>query len=60
MRPGQFFCGLTTIFLHKAQVPEWCTGIPMLVHWAAIAVFCMAAVGFALLFVCVGGRGVVM
>ena len=26
---------------------EWCTGIPVLVHWAAIAMFCMTAVGFA-------------
>ena len=31
------------IFLHKAQVPEWCTGIPVLVHWVAIAMFRMAA-----------------
>ena len=29
-------------------MPEWCTGIPVLVHWAAIAMFCMAARGFAL------------
>jgi len=31
-------------------MPEWCTGIPVLVHWAATAIFCMAAVGFALLY----------
>jgi len=30
-------------------VPEWCTGIPVLVHWVAVAMFCMAAVGFAFL-----------
>jgi len=28
-------------------MPEWCTGIPVLVHWVAIAVLRMAAVGFA-------------
>ena len=46
--------------MHKAQVPEWCTGITMLLHWVAIAMFCTAAVGFAfclllflLLFVCI-------
>ena len=30
-------------------MPEWCTGIPALVHWAAIAMLCIAAGGFALL-----------
>ena len=36
-------------------MPEWCTGIPVLVRWAVIAVFCMAAIGFALcVSVCVG------
>ena len=29
-------------------MPEWCTGIPVLVRWGAIAVLRMAAVGFAL------------
>ena len=38
--------------LHKAQVHEWCTGIPVMAHWAAIAVFCMTAVGFACVCVC--------
>ena len=32
-------------------MPEWCTGISLLVYLAAIATFCMAAVGFIL---CVG------
>jgi len=32
------------ICLHKDQVLEWCTGIPA---WAAIAMFHMAAKGFA-------------
>jgi len=31
-------------------MPEWCTGIPVLVHWVAIAMFRMAAVGFAFAF----------
>ena len=37
-------------------MPEWCTGIdiPVLVHWAAIAMFCMAAVGF--LYACIHMR----
>ena len=51
MRPRQFSCGL--LALHKAQVPEWCTGIPVLVCWATVAVFQMAAIGFALLCVSV-------
>ena len=50
MRPGQSSCGLLAlpqgICLHKAQVPEWCTGISVLVHRAAIAMFRMAAGGF--------------
>ena len=46
------------IFLHKAQVPEWCMGIPSLVHWAVIAMFCMAAVDLAC-FVCMGACGCV-
>ena len=49
VRPGQSSCGLLALpqenCLYKAQVPEWCTDIPVLVHWV---VFCMAAVGFAL------------
>ena len=28
-------------------MPEWCTGVPTLVHWVAIAMFRMAAGGFA-------------
>ena len=32
---------------HKAQVPEWCPGIPVLVLWVAIAMLYTAAVGFA-------------
>ena len=56
MRPGQSSCGLLAlgICLHKAQAPEWYTGIPVLVRWAAIAVFRTAAIGFAFFcFVCV-------
>ena len=34
-------------------MPEWCTGIPVLVCWEAIAVFCMAAVGFFFFASCV-------
>ena len=44
MTSGQSSCGI--LALHKAQVPEWCTGIPVLVHWVAIAMFHMAAIGF--------------
>ena len=39
---------VTSLAQEAAQVPEWCTGIPVLVRWVAIAVFRMAAVGFAL------------
>ena len=58
MRLGQSSCGLLAcpnrICLHMAQVPEWCTGIPVLVCWVAMAMFHMAAIGFALfLLVCV-------
>ena len=28
-------------------MPEWCTGIPVLVHWAAMAMYRMASGGFA-------------
>ena len=53
MRPGQPSCELLALLQEdlpaQAQVPEWCTGIPVLVHWVAMAVFCMAAGGFALL-----------
>ena len=36
------------------QAPEWCTGIPVLAHSAAIAVFHIAAIGLAFrLYVCV-------
>ena len=31
-------------------MPEWCIGIPVLVQWAAIAMFRMAAGGFAFAF----------
>ena len=31
-----------------SQVPEWCTGLPVLVRWTTIAVFCMATGGFGL------------
>ena len=49
MRPGQSFCWLLVLSqLHKTQVPAQCTGIPVLVHWAVIAVLCRAAIGFAL------------
>ena len=41
--PGVFACT-------RFKVSEWCTGIPVLVRWAAIAVFHMAAVGFAFAF----------
>jgi len=34
-------------------MPEWCTGIPVLAHWVAIAKFCMATIGFAFFCVCV-------
>ena len=34
-------------------MPEWCTGIAVLVHWVAIAMFFVAAVGFVLFCVCV-------
>ena len=34
-------------------MPEWCTGISLLAHLAAIAMFCMAAVGFTFV-LCVG------
>ena len=51
VRPGQFTSGLLAlpqedllvlalprrICLHKAQVSQWCTGIPVLVQWAVIA-----------------------
>jgi len=33
-------------------MPKWCTGIPVLVHWATIAVLRMAAVGFAFALLC--------
>ena len=49
VRPGQSSCGLLALPQeHKAQAPEWCIGILVLVCWVAIAVFRTAAVGFAL------------
>ena len=46
MRPGQSTCGLLALPQKDLpQVTEWCTGIPVLVHWTVIAMFCMAAVG---------------
>jgi len=36
--------------VHKVQAPEWYTGIPVLVHWVAIAALRMAAGRFALRF----------
>ena len=47
MRPGQSLLALPQVYL--ARVPEWCTGILVLVHCAAIAMFRVAAGGFALL-----------
>ena len=50
VRPGQSSCRLLVLLQEEfpalAQMPEWCTGIPVLVHWVAIAVFRTAAVGF--------------
>ena len=61
VRYGQSSCGLLALPLEDlSQVPEWCTGIPVLVHWTAIAVFHMAAVGFAFAIVCVCVKGTVM
>ena len=40
-------------------MPEWCTAIPVLVRWVAIAVFRMAAIGFAFVCVCVCVRACV-
>ena len=41
------------ICVHKTQVSEWCTGIPVLARWVAIVVFCTAAIGFTFLLCCV-------
>ena len=35
----------TWCLLGMTQVPKWSTGIPVLVCWVAVAVFCTAAVG---------------
>ena len=63
MRPGQSSCGLLAQdCLHEDQALERCTGIPVLVHWVAFALLCMAAVGFALcvcVCVCVLARTIV-
>ena len=40
--------------LHKNKVPEWRTGILVLVRWAAIAVICTAVKGFTLLWIFFG------
>ena len=54
VRLGQSSCGLLALPQEDFPgMPEWCTGIPVLVHWAAIAVLCMAAVGFAFVCECV-------
>ena len=40
VRPGQSSCRLLALpeedYLHKAQVLEWCTRFPVLVHWAEL------------------------
>ena len=46
VRLGQSYCGL--LALPEEDKAEWYTGIPVLVHWVAIAMFCIAAIGFAL------------
>ena len=57
MRPGQSFCGLLVLpqedLPAQTQVPEWCAGIPVLVRWAAIAVFRTAADCFVCVCVCI-------
>ena len=41
------------ICLHKAKASEWSTGIPVLVHCLALAMFHMAAVGFYITNLCI-------
>ena len=48
---GQLGPSSRRICLHKAQVSEWCSGIPVLIQWVAIAVFCTDAVGFAFVYI---------